>query len=159
MHDAGLLGMRETREQPVEDAGGLRVAHPPDVRAQRSALQVLHRDHRSAVPFKEVVHRDDVRMAERRGHARLAHKPPRVRRIRRVKRQQLLQRDKAAKIGLASEMHDRHPAAPELAHNLIPADNPDVARAQPGRSPGSMAMTQYPASPAGRQRRPPRLQR
>ena len=43
--------------------------------AQRAAGHELHRDVRVPVDLADVVHRDDVGVVERRGRARLAHRP------------------------------------------------------------------------------------
>ena len=71
--DPVLLGVREPGEQPLEHAADLRERQLPDVRAQRPALDVLHRDVRRAVVLEVVVDGDDVRVRERPGDARLAH--------------------------------------------------------------------------------------
>ena len=36
---------------------------------------------------------------------------------------ELLERDVAAEVGLAGEVHHRHAAAPDLAHDLVAADD------------------------------------
>ena len=102
----------EAGEHALEHAGDLRQRHPPDVRPQRAALDVLHRDVRRAVVLEVVVHGDDVRVAQRAGDARLAQEALRERRVGGVERAELLQRDEAVQVGLAREVDDRHAAAP-----------------------------------------------
>ena len=94
----------------------------PDERPQRAALDVLHRDVRRAVVLEVVVHGDDVRMAQRAGHARLAQEALRERGVGGVERRQLLERDEAVEVGLAGEVDHRHAAAPDLAEDLVAAD-------------------------------------
>ena len=122
MDDPVLLGVREPGEQPLEHAADLRQRHVPDVRPQRAALDVLHRDVRRAVVLEVVVHGDDVRMAQRAGDARLAQEALRERGVRRVERRQLLERDEAVEVGLAREVDHRHAAAADLAEDLVAAD-------------------------------------
>ena len=109
-------------EQALEHAADLRQRHPPDVRAQRAALDVLHRDVRRAVVLEVVVDRDDVRVAQRAGDARLAQEALGERRVGRVERAELLERDEAVEVGLAGEVHHRHAAAADLAEDLVAAD-------------------------------------
>ena len=122
MHDPVLLGEREPGQQALEHPADLRERHLTDERPQRAALDVLHRDVRRAGVLEVVVHGDDVGMAERSGHARLAQEALRERGVRRVERRQLLERDEAVEVGLAREVDHRHPAAPDLAEDLVAAD-------------------------------------
>ena len=73
MHDSAALGVREPRQDALEEPDELRQRQVPHVRAQRPLREVLHRDVRRAVVLEEVVDGDDVRMAQRARHARLAH--------------------------------------------------------------------------------------
>ena len=116
------LGVGEPGEQALEHAADLRERQLPHVRAQRAALDVLHRDVRRAVVLEVVVHGDDVRVAQRAGHARLAQEALRERRVRGVERAQLLERDEAVEVGLAREVDDRHAAAADLPQDLVAAD-------------------------------------
>ena len=120
--DAVRLRVGEPGEQAFEHAADLRQRHPADVRAQRAALDVLHRDVRRAVVLEVVVHGDDVRVRQRPGHARLAQEALGERRVGRVERAQLLERDEPVEVGLAGEVHHRHAAATDLPEDLVAAD-------------------------------------
>ena len=69
MDDASPLGMGEPGEQPFEHPADLRQVETADQRSQRAALEVLHRDERCALVLEVLVHRDDVRVAQRAGEA------------------------------------------------------------------------------------------
>ena len=56
------------------------------------------------------------------GHARLAQEALGERRVGRVERAELLQRDEAVEVGLAGEVDHRHAAATDLAEDLVAAD-------------------------------------
>ena len=55
MDDVALLGVVERRQDALEHARHLRERHVADVRAQRSAGDVLHRDVRDLVGLEVVV--------------------------------------------------------------------------------------------------------
>ena len=142
--DAVLLRVGEPGEQALEHAADLRQGHLADVRAQRAALDVLHRDVRRAVVLEVVVHGDDVRMAQRAGHARLAQEALGERRVGGVEGAQLLERDEAVQVGLARQVHERHAAAPQLAQDLVSADGLHDVRHQ-----GPSLLVSPDSSPAG----------
>ena len=120
--DAACLGVRKARQQSLEDADHLRKRQPGDHRPQRSALQVLHRDEGRPLVLEVVVHRHDVRMAERAGDVRLANEPLGECGIGGVERGELLQRHVAVEVGLPGEIDDGHPAATNLSQHLVASD-------------------------------------
>ena len=122
VHDPAARRVLEPRQQPLEDAADLREGQLPDERAQRAALEVLHRDVGRALVLEVVVDGDDVRVAERAGHARLAQEPLRERLVRGVERRELLESDEPVEVGLAGEVDRRHPSAADLLQQLVPAD-------------------------------------
>ena len=75
-----------------------------------------------AVVLEVVVDGDDVRMAERPGHPRLAQEPLGERRVGGVEGGELLQRDGAVEVGLPGQVHGRHAAATDLSEHLVAAD-------------------------------------
>ncbi len=75
-----------------------------------------------AVVLEVVVHGDDVRVAQRAGDARLAQEALRERRVRRMERAELLQRDEAVEVGLAREVDDGHAAAADVPEDLVTAN-------------------------------------
>ena len=126
--DAELLGRGEPGEQPLEHAADLRERHPADVRPQRAALEVLHRDVGHPRVLEVVEHGDHVRVHERAREPRLADEAPREVRIRGMEGRQLLERDEAIEVGLAREIHDRHPAPAELAQDSVAPNGPHQLR-------------------------------
>src|SRR5262249_8718550 len=78
MHDARLVRVREAGadffDQLEFAIDRQRWTEPEDL-DERLAAHVLHGDERKAVLFTDVVDRDDVRMAQASGGARLARKP------------------------------------------------------------------------------------
>ena len=75
-----------------------------------------------AVLLEEVVDRDDVRVAQRARDPRLADEALRERRVAGQERRELLQRDVAPEAGLAREVHDGHPAPPDLLDDPVRTD-------------------------------------
>ena len=122
MDDAVRFRVSEAGEQALEHAADLRQVHPADVRAQRAALDVLHRDVRRAVVLEVVVHGDDVRVRQRTRHARLAQEALGEGGIGGVERAELLERHEPIEVGLAGEVHHRHAAATHLSEDLVAAD-------------------------------------
>jgi len=122
VHDAVRLRVGQPGEQALEHAADLRQRELADVRAQRAALDVLHRDVRRAVVVEVVVDRDDVRVRERARDARLAQEALGERGVRRVEGAQLLERHEAVEVGLAREVDHRHAAATHLAQDLVATD-------------------------------------
>ena len=59
---------------------------------------------------------------QRAGDARLAQEALRERRVGRVERAELLERDVAVEVGLARQVDDGHAAAAELLQDLVPTD-------------------------------------
>jgi hypothetical protein len=117
--DAVLLAVGEPRQQALEHPADLRHRHLADVRAQRAALDVLHRDVRRALVLEVIVHGHDVRVAQRARDTRLAHESLRERGIGRMERAELLERHEAVEVGLTGQEHQRHPAAAQLAEDLV----------------------------------------
>ena len=136
VHDPLRLGAGQAGQHALQHAGALGQRHPPHPRPQRAPLDVLHRDVRRPVVLEVVVHGHDVRVAERTGHARLAHEPLRERGVGRVEGSELLQRDEPVQVALAREVDRRHAAAPELAEDLVAADRLHRFGHQPPRLPG-----------------------
>ena len=123
VHDAVRLGVREPGEHPLHHADELRERQPADVRPQRAARARTpsrctetpsSSKYSSTVTmfgwFSEPASRDSCR--NRSAHFGRA----------RVEAAQLLQRDVALERLLPGEVHDRHPAASDLAHDLVAAD-------------------------------------
>ena len=127
MDDAAVLGAGQRGEDALEHAGGLRERERADVGPQRPARDVLHRDVADAVTLEEVEHGDDVRVRERAGEARLAQEAAHDGRVARL-RVQFLQRHPAVEIRLPREVDDGHPAAPELAADLVAVRDLGVSR-------------------------------
>ena len=123
MHDAVRFRVRQPGQQALEHAADLRHVHPPDVRAQRAALDVLHRDVGRAVVLEVIVHGDDVRMRQRARHARLAQETLGERGIGGVEGAEFLERDEPIEVGLAGEVHHRHAAATHLSEDLVAIDD------------------------------------
>jgi hypothetical protein len=123
VHDAlrGRLG--QTAEDAVEHARDLGEREPPDERAQRAALEVLHRDERHALVLEVLDHRHHARVIERAPDARLVEEAPRERRVGDVGGMQLLQGDLAVERRLPGEMHGGHPAPAQQAVDLVAAGN------------------------------------
>ena len=136
MHDPLRLGAGQAGQDALQHAGALGQRHPPHPRPQRAPLDVLHRDVRRPVVLEVVVHGHDVRVAERTGHARLAHEPLRERGVGRVEGSELLQRDEPVQVALAREVDRRHAAAPQLAEDLVAADRLHRFGHQPASLPG-----------------------
>ena len=123
MHDAVPLGVVEAGQQPLEHAGDLRpVDVSPDERPQRSARRYSIAMYGAPVLLEEVVDGDDVRVGERARDARLRTNRRAADGSERVEQPQLLERDVALEVGLAGEVDDRHPAAADLAHDLVAVD-------------------------------------
>ena len=69
-----------------------------------------------------VVHDDDVRVFEAAGHPRLAEKALGMDVVGNSSERQLLERNFPIEIGLARQIHPRHPAVADLTENLVSAD-------------------------------------
>ena len=93
-----------------------------DERPQRAALDVLHRDVRRALVLEVVVDGDDVRVAERPGHPRLAQEPLGERLVREWSDASSLSATMPVEIGLAREVDRGHAAAADLLQDLVAAD-------------------------------------
>ena len=119
MDDPARLRVREPGQDALQHARDLRQLEVADERAQRAALDVLHRDVRRPLVLEEVVDGDDVGVAQRAGDARLAHEALGEGRVCGVKRRQLLQRDDAVEVGLTREIDDGHPAAADLTDDVV----------------------------------------
>ena len=128
VHDPARSGLGQPAEHAVEHARDLGERQPPYERSQRAALEVLHRDERHALVLEVLDHRDDARVVQRPGDARLVEEAMRDRGVRDVDRVQLLERDLAVECRLAGEMDGGHPAA--------------------ARRRGSRSVPQYGASPS-----------
>ncbi len=109
-------------EQPLEHAADLRERQVADERPQRPALDVLHRDVRRPLVLEVVVDGDDVRVAQRAGHPRLAQEALGEGLVGGMEARELLQRDVPVEVGLAREVDGRHPAAPDLLQQLVAPD-------------------------------------
>ena len=120
--DPAARRVLEPGEEPLEHPADLGEGHLPDQRPERPALDVLHRDVGRPLVLEVVVHRDDVRMAERAGHARLAQEPLGEGLVGRVERGELLQRNEPVEVGLTGEIHGRHAAPTDLLQQLVAAD-------------------------------------
>ena len=107
------------------------------------------------VVLEVVVDGDDVRVAQRAGHARLAQEALRERGIGRVERPELLERDEAVQVGLAGEVDQGHAAAADLAEDLVAPDRLQSPRA-PGPAFRALNVDPSPSRPET-QRRPQRL--
>ncbi len=125
MHDATLLGVREAGQGAFQHAADLRQRHVPDVRPQRPAVDVLHRDVRRALVLEVVEHGDDVRVRERARQPGLAQEAPGDRRIGRVEGAQLLDRDEPVELDLPGEVDRGHATAADLAQHLVAPDRLD----------------------------------
>jgi len=119
MHDARAAGVGDGGQQVLEHARDLRQRQVSDERAQRPALDQLHRDVRRAAVLEVLVDGHDVGVVQRARHPRLAQKTLGERRVARVEAAELLQRDESLQVALAREVDDRHAAAPQLADDVI----------------------------------------
>jgi hypothetical protein len=115
--DPDAVGARESfrclrgeAERPLRE-------HRPRVqqRAQRVALDQLHRDVGDAVALADVVDRDDVRVVERAGRARFGLESPQPVRIFADSFRKNLQRHLAAQQQVARAVDFTHPARTSLA--------------------------------------------
>ena len=109
-------------QHALQHAGDLRQRQPPHVRPQRAARDVLHRDVRRP-PARSTRTRSRCsggsasrRAATRAGTAPRTPPSPRG-------SAQLLERDLPVEVGLAREVDDRHPAAADLAQDLVAPDH------------------------------------
>jgi hypothetical protein len=124
--DAGRLGAHQSGENAFEDARELRGAERAHVRAQRAAGEVLHHDVGHAIVLEVLVDRDDVRIAQRAGQPRLAQETLSEIGRRRVRDDQLLQRDAPVQVDLAREIHDRGSSTADFGTDLVVADDPST---------------------------------
>ena len=76
-----------------------------------------------AVVLEVLVHGDDVGVVERAGEPRLAQEAMGELGRPGVEGAELLQRDLAVEVGLHRDVHDGHAAAPDLAQDLVAADD------------------------------------
>jgi hypothetical protein len=130
VHDAGRVRVGEAGEHALQHAAHLGQRQLPHPRPQRPARHVLHRDVRRPVELEELEHRDDVRMAQRARDARLAQEAPDHLSVLALQRAELLERGEAVEVDLPHEMHAGHPAAAELAQDLVPPEPPSLSHAR-----------------------------
>jgi hypothetical protein len=100
---------------------------------EAAPLDDLHRDVVGAFRLAAVVHRDDVRMRERRGRLGLAPEALDEEIVVRVTLVQNLDRDPAAEILVLGEVDVRHAARPELADDAVAAVEEGVDERVGGR--------------------------
>jgi len=93
-----------------------------DLLLQRVAVEQLHHDELLALVLADVVNRADVRVVERRGHARLASEPIERLRVGGEIRGQELQRDLAAQADVFGAVHHAHAARAEPLQDLVVTD-------------------------------------
>ena len=103
----------------LDRARGCELA-PFDVFGERLTAQIFEHHERLGVPLADVVDDDDVLVTAPRGGARLEDES-RVE-VRLVALQEL-DRDAAAELGVARQVHGAHAAATELADQLVGADS------------------------------------
>ena len=123
MQHAGRVGRREAVGDAREELDDL----PPSACAalrpvlERAAVDELRDDVLAAVVLADVVHREDVRMIQRRGHLRFALEAPPSRRVEHLARQKL---DAHVPIepSVGRTVHDAHAAGTERALDAITTD-------------------------------------
>ena len=118
MHDAAAVRVGERPRDLAQHArrvGGRQRAARAESLAERLALHVAHDEEDEAARLADAMDRDDVRMREAGGRARLAQEPlARLGGAREVRRQHL-DGDVAVELHVAREVDDAHAAAAELA--------------------------------------------
>ena len=87
--------------------------------AERQPVHELHDDEVRAFVRRDVIHRDDVRVVERRGGTGLAEEPFPAVRVRRVPRGQELDRDEPLQAGVARLVDDAHAPFAQLFEDLV----------------------------------------
>lgn len=92
-----------------------------DNRVQRSSANIFHGDVSQTVRFANVVHGDDIRMAEIRNRYRLTFKAPLEFRVERQMRRHDLERNGAFERSVECAVYARHTAAPDLFLHQIAA--------------------------------------
>jgi hypothetical protein len=118
VHDAVLVGVGERLGHLLRDRQRLLGCERPLAQAlgERPAPHVLHRDVRRLRPARirlaHVVDHGDVRVRERRGHARLAHESGRRLPVAGGRRRESLERDQPVQSRVLGE--------PDLAHGSRP---------------------------------------
>jgi hypothetical protein len=86
---------------------------------ERRAFNQLHRDERRAGVLVDVVDRDDVRVVEGGGRARLLHEPPVAIGVGCRLRRQHLDGDRPAEARIDRAVHDTHPAPADLRFDTV----------------------------------------
>lgn len=113
------------RDLPQHAHGAARRDAPrADLVRQRAALDEVHREEDGAVHLADLVHRDDVGMAQPRQRLRLLLEPPQELTEHEVAGAQHLHGDDAPQALLPRPVDDPHAAATELAEDLVVVRQP-----------------------------------
>ena len=120
MHDARRMRARQTVGHLDRDPQRFRQSHAAarNQSVERTARDKLHRDEVRAISLRNLMNRDDIRMAERRGRPRLLHKAPPPLRIRHLARQQQLERHEPVELRIARLVDHAHAALSQLFEHL-----------------------------------------
>ena len=88
-------------------------------RSSASPLHVAHRQVRERCGLADSIDRDDVGVVQRRRHLGLALESPDDRGAEQQVGRQYFERDRAPELPFHSPVHDRHPAATDLALDIV----------------------------------------
>ena len=124
MDDAVALRVGQAREHSLQHAGDLSEVEAAHVLTQRARLEELHGEVRHALVLEILVHRHDVRVAERSGEVGLTEEALRPVGVVGMNPRELLQGHAAAQSLLAGKVDDGHSAPAQLAEHLVPFDCP-----------------------------------
>ena len=112
---AGVCGVERRADLGDDPRGAVRrePALGVDQRPQILTLHVAHDDEQQAVDLVGLVDRDDMAVIDRGGHARLALEAGAELDVRRQRRGDHLQRDRAREAQLCGPVDDAHAAVPD----------------------------------------------
>jgi hypothetical protein len=130
MHEARVVCMLQTgtRLCPEADDTGRRQGRRF---RKRAAAHTLHHDEWPPIGVTGVVHPHDVRVRESAGETRLTQEAGEELVFRSEMLREQLDRDETVEFGVMSEINGRHPAAPELAFDAVPAGSEGDGQSSP----------------------------
>ena len=120
----GVRGVQRRRHRGDDgrSLGRRQQARTAQQRTHVPARHVTHRDEQDPAGLTGLVHRDDVRILNRRGRLRLPDKPAPEILIGRQRRAEDLQRDQAVQPLITRPEHHRHPARTHLLLQQVPGN-------------------------------------
>jgi hypothetical protein len=114
----GIGDLLDDRQRTVGREQALLLQHAPEI----DPLDVAHRDEQAPVVLARLVDRDDSRVVDRRGKARLAQEPLAEARVLRELGCQQLQGHLAAENEILGQVDDTHAAPPEQRLDPVTGD-------------------------------------